>query len=457
MEQISEIDFEQLSSSQQKLWQKAKKTFELGQYPYALGILSQLLEQVPGFLEARKLSRNCAAKITDLSSPSMINPFTKIKIESQAKKNFAKALSLLEQELQKYPFHPEWNFLLFKLTLSQGLEKTAIYSLELVRKHHPEKTKILHHLAEYYANKDNYEESSRIYAEIAEKDPSDIKAARLAKDFSARSSMQQQKWGSADGIRSLLKDKEETENLEKDSRQAMSKEQLQEELALLAQEYEKDDTNSQIVREIASLYESLEDWQQASTFFEYASQLLPEDFSLKEKATMVKTRWNRFQLEELEKQLENESLEEQKQFLLNQRENLYTTLISEYHLLVKNNPTEPIYRYQLAEMLYKTKSYDEAVTHLQKIISNPRTRLSSALLLGEIFEKKGVLDLAIKQFDKALEETKEMNSTKKKILYRKSLLQEQMGKSQEALEGFKKIYEIDHLYQDVAKRVEKAL
>jgi hypothetical protein len=65
-----------------------------------------------------------------------------------------------------------------------------------------------------------------------------------------------------------------------------------------------------------------------------------------------------------------------------------------------------------------------------------------------------MLDLAVKQFKDAAGETSVMDTTKKEILYRLSIVLEKMGKRDEYIECLKQIYEVDYGYLDVAKRVE---
>ena len=49
-----------------------------------------------------------------------------------------------------------------------------------------------------------------------------------------------------------------------------------------------------------------------------------------------------------------------------------------------------------------------------------------------------------------------MDSTKKEIVYDMGLTFEALGKRDEMLDAFKKIYEVDYGYRDVAHRVESA-
>ena len=454
-ETLLEIEKSDLSPPQQDLWEKGKKTFNLGQYPYASGIFSSILEEVPGFLEARKLLRECSIKMNGEAKISFAKPWVRVKIESQAKKDIAKAFVLLEKELKKCPLHPDWNFLLAKIAFQNGLRQTGFFSLELIRKNHPSHSVALHFLAESYVEIGNYYEASLIYAGIEKNHPSDMKASRLSKDYAAKDSMKKQDWENADGIRNLLRDNKETQDLEEFSKQGLSTNQIQKRLIVLAEEYKQDNQNLEIIREIIALYEKLEDWENAVSFAEYASSLAPQDFTLKEKFDSLQVKNYQAELQKIEEKISQNAEENKKAPLLLEKEQIYSLLKKKYKSFIENNPTNPEYQCNYAEILYNLGEYDEAITHLQKISSNARTRLKVASLLSQIFEIKGIYDLSIKQLEKALEEVGEMNSLGKDILYRKSILYEKVGNFEKALKGFKKIYEADHLYKDVGKRVEK--
>ncbi len=67
-----------------------------------------------------------------------------------------------------------------------------------------------------------------------------------------------------------------------------------------------------------------------------------------------------------------------------------------------------------------------------------------------------MLDMAKKQFETAESELVSMDSLKKEVIYNLAEVIEAMGDKDAALEQFKKIYEVDYNYRDVAGRVESA-
>jgi len=62
----------------------------------------------------------------------------------------------------------------------------------------------------------------------------------------------------------------------------------------------------------------------------------------------------------------------------------------------------------------------------------------------------------VSRFQEADAELKQMDATKKEVLYEMALIFEKLEKKDEALAALKQIYEVDYGYRDVAERVEAA-
>ena len=83
-------------------------------------------------------------------------------------------------------------------------------------------------------------------------------------------------------------------------------------------------------------------------------------------------------------------------------------------------------------------------------------RYQALNLMGLSFMQQGMLDLAIKRFSDAQSELPGMDELKKEITYNLGLALEANGEAAQALDQFKKIYEVDMAYRDVAPRVESS-
>ncbi len=459
--ELTEMEEAQLSSDMRDLWLKAQSAYEQGNYSYALKLCHVILKAYPGFLDARRLARSSAASATKgqkkkksfFSGPGM----GLMKIQSTGKKDPMAAIAMLEEELAKDPFNGDANDLLFDNALRLNMLDTAAFALETVRSGSPENTKLLHKLAEHYLARDMPDKAADVYNDIVKQDPTDMDAIKGAKDATARASMKKQKWEEAQSFRDVMKSGDEAAELEDANRAAMTKDQLYEKLARLSEQYASDNQNLSLVKEIASLYEQLEDWPNAYSFFQYAYDLSNGDVALQNKAVYMKDKAAEYEIKQLreacEADPENEELRQRYEAVLAERTG---EQVREAQERVDRNPTDPQLRYELGLALYKAGDYSAAIPHLQQATRNPHIRTQVLLLLGKTFKEKGMYDLAIKQLSDALDDLVGMDGTKKEVLYEKGLIHEEIGDSEAALESFKQIYEVDYGYRDVAQRVESS-
>ena len=77
------------------------------------------------------------------------------------------------------------------------------------------------------------------------------------------------------------------------------------------------------------------------------------------------------------------------------------------------------------------------------------------MYMGRCMAAKGLTDMAIEQFDLALQEGQQrMDSERKDCLYGLAVIYADSGKHEEALKYLKEIYAVDVNYRDVSARIE---
>lgn len=463
-DQIVEITEAQLPQNLKTLWLKALSAVEMQNHSYAISLINAVLKEAPGFLEGRQLSRNCALQASSGKkkksggmSALLSGGMSSMKLSSAAKKDPAGALIQIEKELEKDPLNPQINDVLFDTAVRLGLLDTAAFALETVRKGAPENTKLLHKLAEHYISRDIPGNATEVYNDIVKQNPGDIVAVKGSKDSSAKASMKKQGWENAENLDSLKKDAAGAAELESADRAAMTADQQEEKLAQLIQQYQQDQNNLAVVKQIAQLYEEMENWTDSHAFYDWAYQISNADSALKQKAEQLGDKVAIATLGKLEAQLEadpnNEELRAQFQ---EARKVRAREAVVESQRRVEQNPTDPQLRFELGTALYEAGEYSDAIPHLQQATRNPHIRTRVLLTLARAFDGKGMNDLAIKQLTDALADLLNMDSTKKEVLYEKGLIHDKMGAKVDALECFKQIYEVDYSYRDVANRVESS-
>ncbi len=456
---MPEITEKELPQNLKSLWLKALSAVQTANLTYAVSLLQAVLKDSPGFLEGRKLLRKCEFQLAG-NSKKKAGLFGSgggvgMKLQSQGKKDPLGTLPLIEKELEKDPHNDQANDLLFECFLKLEMFDSAAFALETVRSGRPENAKLLHKLAEFYISRDQPLLASEVYNDIIKHAPTDAVAIKGSKDCSARASMQKQKWDENADARSLMRNAAESEELEKASRTGLTREQLEERRDKVIEKYNADPNQLAVVKDLANIYEQLEDWQNAHTFYSWAHTLSNGDVALATKATVMNDRAIEADMKNLEAAAAEDPDNQELQAALNARKaDRIAEQVNEARKRVDQNPTDPQLRFELGSALYNSGDFSAAIPHLQQATRNPHIRTKVLLLLGRTFKAKGMFDLSIKQLSDALADLHAMDNTKKEVLYEKGIIHDEMGDRGAALECFKQIYEIDYGYRDVAQRVE---
>lgn len=442
-----------LTPQQADLWLKAKQAINANNVGYAVNILKALVKHIPGFLDGRKLLRSCEIKLnpTPKKKGSL---FGGLKLSSTRKDPIV-ALSSVEDELENDPFSISANESLYAAGLALGDIELAAFGLETIRAGHPENIKMLQLLTDLYMENDLPDRAIPVYQDILKIEPSNSAAIKGEKDAAARASMKAQRWDEATSFRDVMKDSDKTAALDRGDKQGMTKQEMEERLVTLSAKYAENQQDLFTVRDIANIYEQMEDWANAYSFYSYAYTLSTNDMSLSDKASVMKTRMLDKQLSDLAQQMkENPGNEEIKAQYENFKKERAVEQVTEAKSRVDANPTDPQLRFEYGEALFKSGDYTDAIPQLQKARNNPHIRSKAMLMLGKCYDAKDMHDMAINQLEEANRELHGMDATKKEVLYLMGTIYEKMGKTSEALDAFKIIYDADYSYMDVAQRVE---
>lgn len=460
---MPEITEKELPPNLKPLWLKALTAVQASNLDYAITLLQGVLKDSPGFLDGRKLLRKCEVQSAGGAKKKgglfglQTGGMGVMKLQGQAKKDPLGTLPLIEKELEKDPFNDQANDLLFDVFLKLEFFESAAFALETVRKGSPENAKLLHKLATFYINRDQPLLASEVYNDIIKHHPTDGTAIKGSKDASARASMQKAKWDENADMRSLMKDSAQFEELEKASRTGLTMDQLLERRDKVIEKYNADPNHLATVKELANIYEQLEDWANAHTFYAWAHSLSAGDVALATKASAMNDRAIEADLKSLEAAVAADPDNVELRAALDaRRADRLAEQVVEAQRRVDQNPTDPQLRFELGSALYNSGDFSAAIPHLQQATRNPHIRTRVLLLLGRTFKAKGMYDLSIKQLSDALSDLHAMDHVKKEVLYDKGLIHAEMGDKAAALDCFKQIYEVDYGYRDVAQRVESS-
>ena len=453
---ITLITERQLAADQQALWKKALQAVQTKNYKYAVTILKTIVKRVPGFLEGRKLLRACEVK----SAPEAgrkTSLFGGLRVTT-TRRDPESVLINIEDELEKDPYSIPSNEALFAAANELHLPDIAAFAMETICQGNPGNKKYLHVLARHYIQHEQFSEAADVYRRVLKIDPTDPEAMRGEKDCSARATMKQGNWEGKGDFRTKMKNANATADLESADKLGLTRAELETRLAQLSEQYAVDNTNLVVVKDIASVYEQMEDYANAYSFYAYAFQLSGSaDVALNDKALIMHEKAMQAELDYYEQVLTADpDNEEAKAILAQRRQEMAAAVVADARARVEANPTDAQLQFKLGQALFDAGEYTEAIPALQRARTNPNIRIKSMLMLGKCYHAKKMVDMAIRQLEDADKELLSMDDTKKEVLYMIGVLYEEAGNKEKSIETLKAIYEVDYGYKDVAARVESA-
>lgn len=339
----------------------------------------------------------------------------------------------------------------------RAFEAIARFALETIGLN-PKATKAQHELGRYLMRIEEYDEASKIFAEILRKTPNDLEARDRAKEAAARQSMQRGGLETA-SFSDLVKQRQVAGADDK----VVTGSESEEDLARAVYEaHEAGTPDRESARKLADLYSNKEDYDNALEYYRYISALANNtDPGLLRKISDIEVRKVARAISDKQKQLDalpadDPTAEALRAELAALQQSRAEQMLDEARRRVERNPTDLQYRFELGEQMVIAGHFKEAIPELQKARSNPNTRTRALNLLGRCYTERNMLDLAAKTFTDAASEIPGMDGTKKDILYNLGIVYERMGEKDKSLDCMKQIYEVDYGYIDVAERVESS-
>ena len=460
----SERDLNQSSRNQ---CNRAKDAIGAKNHDYAITLLQAALKDEPLFLDGRRTLR-----AIEIEKYNGLNAFYKkmqsmkvataaMKLSTIGKKEPAEQLALAEEVLALDPFNNKANTVVADAGTALGYPEFKAFAFETLAMAKPEKA-TLYALANAYKEMKDWTKAEKTYERIMEIDPRDGDALSELKNVSAAQASKVGNWDTAKDYRDVLKDKLESEKLEQQSKIVKSSLAIDEQIRLNGEKHQADPNNPAYPKAIAQLYLQKDDYANAVLYFQASFDLGGKVDSSLEKII------GDLKLKKVEKEMQalNDTLAEQTD---PEQVAAYTTAIQEKkkelddvrlfqaEARVRAYPNEGQFHYELGEALYKVGQYRRALPELQIGIKQPSVRYQAMNLMGLSFLNQGMNDLAVRRFSDAAGELPVMNDIKKEIVYNLGLSYEAIKQPEKALEEcWKKIYEFDMSYRDVAHRVESS-
>ncbi len=110
--------------------------------------------------------------------------------------------------------------------------------------------------------------------------------------------------------------------------------------------------------------------------------------------------------------------------------------------------------YNLGIAYMEMELFDEAINEFKLSLKDPSLEFDALTRLGLCSTKKGAFDEAIEFYEKALAIEGKTDDDRKAVMYELASTLEAAGRREEALDVFRKVYDMDRDYRNVAEKVE---
>jgi tetratricopeptide (TPR) repeat protein len=451
---------------------RAKTAAQSKNYDYAITLLQAVLKDEPLFLDGRRLLR--AVEIQKYKTMgtftrqvvSMRNTGGMMKL-STGKKTPQEQLIAAEEVLASDPFNTKANAMVGEAGVELGYPEFKCFSYEVLAeaKEKPDKA-TLHTLAQAYMAAQQPTKAINTYEKILEIDARDGDA--LSGLRNAEAARSHENWAGAEkkakegdekSFRDALKSEEESGQLEQEGKVVKSADAIQEQIELVYQKLQEEPNNLNHPKKIAALSEQRNDYAQAVQWYQYAFDLGGKvDSALEKHIGDLRLKLAEKELRDLRDQLAATTDAEQQaaiQTAIDTKTKDYNDAkLSLAEARVRAQPNEGEFRYELGSALFAVGEYKRATAELQESLKQPSVRYQALNLLGLSFMKRGMLDFAANRLTLAQSELLPMDDMKKEVTYNLGLVYEASKDEAKALDEWKKIYEVDMSYRDVAARVE---
>ena len=433
--------------------QKAEEALRRRNYDFAVELYRQLIDLDPDQGEARSGLRRALRKRHEqdggkgklFRAVSGALPLSRAKTLEKLGKHDACARAL-EDYLATNPLDEEANLLLGTSLEQAGHFHSARAVYEFTAEIAPRNPQALKRAGAMMQRTGDHQRALEYFERALEADPRDQEALKARKNLAAESALSRSNAGTVTHSRELIKDKDRSRELERSKRLVLSEEELKAELAKLEERVASTPSDPELMLQIAEVHERLGDPAAALEFVDRALSYRKDSFELISKRGDLESK----RLKKAVARADKAGKADEASAL--ERE-LIAHEVADYRRRVETRPGDAQLRLALAKRLLRADDVDGALAELQRCSGEPRVRDEALFHLGQCFQRKGVLDLARKEYEHALQGCDAKSERAKEILYNLGTIAEAQGNGAEARSFYVRIYEIDIGYRDVAAKM----
>ncbi|MFM8986697.1 MAG: hypothetical protein ACKONH_11715 [Planctomycetia bacterium] len=227
-------------------------------------------------------------------------------------------------------------------------------------------------------------------------------------------------------------------------------------IVALKQKIQQQPTVIEPYLELADLLERDGKIDEAEQVLSKALAASGNDLKVREHAEDRHLRWARHKVMIAERRVQEQDTSEHRATLEKLRANQVKQEIDVYAARCERYPENITWKYELAMRLKAAGSYAEAIRGFQEVLGDARRKGAVALELGECFQKIKQYQLAMKNYQLAVETlTDREMDLRKRALYRAGVLATGLNDVDAAQKHLSALASLDFGYRDVAERLDK--
>lgn len=450
----------------ENLFLRGKEAADRGNYEYAITLFIDVLRIAPNHRNTRIALRGCetelfrtrgaGAKAKLIGFLKGIVPFLMMLIQGGSP---SKVMDQCEKYLRNDPTNITVLKKLGAACQKMGHLEAAADTLEFARQRSQRNVAVLRQLGEVHYALGAYDKAVRCYSEIVQIKPDDREATQRGKEISAESHLKRSHMEGSESYRDTLRDTEHTDKLLREDQIVRTVDQRTADIDRCKQAVEANPEDAVAHGALGDAHMKADQFAEAEGAYRKAFEV-GKKFGMREKLGDARIR----RLEKIERKAQEaaEGSGDDPHLLAKSREahqRLLEFSAKEFGFRRQHHPTDMKLAFRLGQIHFELGGGDgvqQAIQQFQQAMSNTSLRVRAQFMLGRCFGlDPKTLDMAREQFQQAFENLEsQTGELGKQIMYEIAGIDESLGKKDEALALYKKIFSVDAGFKDVGQKIQ---
>jgi len=443
------------------LFSKARQVAETNDFDYAIDLYLQGLRHQPDALEEGHLPL-CETALrrqkTGGKKPSMVE-----RVKRLTGKSALDQMLNAEYLFAKDPSHLPYAGQMLKAAIAADCKRTANWIANYIFQENNTATKpsfrIYTLLKDCYKQLGQFDKALAACQRAAQLKPQDADLADELKNLTAEMTVARGRYDQDGDFRKSIKDRELQEKIYAQERVIKTRDFRKAMVQDARKALSRDPDLPQNIFNLASALAQLDEDEAENEAIELLERTAKRknDFSYAQRAGQIRIKQLKRKIKEAKESLEADPGDVGAKALLEKlSDRLNEVELEHYRKCVKNYPTDLQAKYEYATRLFRNQRYDQAIPLFQESQRDPRHKISSMDKIGQCFFMKGWYADAVDVFNQAIQahEAKD-DKIAKELRYNLARAYEQQGQTEQALEVYRKIAQLDFGFKDVRERVDK--